>query len=75
MALERGMDLITLSGFKDENRLWNIKSNLSFFVPADLFGIVEVSHEAILHGIIESLWLEKKGSLTTAGALSEECVD
>jgi len=60
MALKRGMDLITLSGFKPDNRLWNIKSDLSFFVPADLFGVVELSHEAILHGVIESLWLQKK---------------
>ena len=59
MALEKGMELITLSGFKDDNKLWNIESDLSVFVPADLFGIVELSHEAILHGIIESLWLEK----------------
>ncbi len=60
MALKKGMDLITLSGFKEDNRLWNSESDLAFFVPAELFGIVELSHEAILHGIIESLWLEKK---------------
>jgi len=72
MALKRGMNLITLSGFKDDNRLWNMESNLSFFVPADLFGIVELSHEAILHGIIESLWLEKRDSVITASALKEE---
>ncbi|CCK81692.1 SIS domain-containing protein [Desulfobacula toluolica] len=60
MALEKGLGLITLSGFTDDNKLWNMESNLSFFVPAYLFGIVELSHEAILHGIIESLWLEKK---------------
>jgi len=59
MALRRGLDFITLSGFKDDNKLWNMESNLSFFVSADLFGLVELSHEAILHGIIESLWLEK----------------
>ncbi len=75
MALKRDLDLITLSGFKDNNRLWNMESNLSFFVPADLFGIVELSHEAILHGIIESLWLEKRDSLITARALKEECVN
>lgn len=75
MALKRGLDLITLSGFKDNNRLWNMESNLSFFVPADLFGIVELSHEAILHGIIESLWLEKRDSLITASVLKEECVN
>ncbi|OGR20665.1 MAG: hypothetical protein A3J85_07330 [Desulfobacula sp. RIFOXYA12_FULL_46_16] len=72
MALEKGLDLITLSGFNADNRLWNIQSNLSFFVPADLFGIVELSHEAILHGIIESLWLEKKDALTAVGTVTEE---
>jgi len=75
MALKRGMDLITLSGFKKDNGLWNMESNLSFFIPADLFGIVELSHEAILHGIIESLWLEKKESLITSSALKEEYVN
>jgi D-sedoheptulose 7-phosphate isomerase len=75
MALRSGMDLITLSGFKEDNRLWNIESNLSFFVPADLFGIVELSHEAILHCIIESLWLEKKESLARSSALKAECVN
>jgi D-sedoheptulose 7-phosphate isomerase len=64
MALERGMKLITLSGFKDDNRLWNMKSDLSFFVPADLFGLVELTHEAILHGVVESLWLENEASVS-----------
>lgn len=58
LALQKGMNIIALSGFKETNTLWNIKTNVSFFVPADLYGIVEVSHEAILHGVIESLWLE-----------------
>ncbi len=75
MAIKRGMDLITLSGFKDDNRLWSMESNLSFLVPADLYGIVELSHEAILHGIIESLWLEKNESLITSSALKKECVN
>jgi len=66
MALKRDMDLITLSGFEENNRLWNIKSDLSFFVPTDLYGIAELSHEAILHGIVESLWLEKQDALVTA---------
>jgi D-sedoheptulose 7-phosphate isomerase len=59
LALEKGMNLITLSGFKETNRLWNISANVSFFVSADLYGIVEVSHEAILHSVIESLWQEE----------------
>ncbi len=75
MALKRGLDLITLSGFKNDNMLWNVESKLSFFVPADLFGIVELSHEAILHGIIESLWLEKNESHINASSLKEECIN
>ncbi len=59
LALQKEMNIISLSGFKETNKLWNIKTNVSFFVPADLYGIVEVSHEAILHGVIESLWLEE----------------
>ncbi|MBA3011078.1 MAG: SIS domain-containing protein [Proteobacteria bacterium] len=58
MAVRKGLHLITLSGFKDVNTLWNLESDLSFFVPADLFGQVELSHEAILHSVIESLWQE-----------------
>ncbi len=72
MALKRDMDLITLSGFKENNRLWNIKSDLSFFVSTDLYGIAELSHEAILHGIIESLWLEKQDALVTARPETKE---
>lgn len=75
MALKKGLALITLSGFKDNNKLWNMESDLSFFVPADLFGLVELSHEAILHGVIESLWLEKNESLITANALKGKCVN
>ncbi len=60
LSHQRGMRLISLSGFEDTNKLWNIKTDVSFFMAADLYGIVEMGHEAILHGIIESLWLEKK---------------
>ncbi len=74
MALKRDMDLITLSGFKNDNKLWNTQSDLSFFVEADLFGIVELSHEAILHGIIESLWLEKK-DVNIFASLKEKCAN
>jgi len=59
LAVEKGINLISLSGFNADNRLWNIEGNVSFLVPADLYGIVELSHESILHGIIETLWLRK----------------
>ena len=60
MATKKNMQIITLSGMKEDNKLWNTKSNISFLVTSDLYGIVEVSHEAILHGIIETMWLENR---------------
>ena len=60
MALETGIDLISLSGLHENNRLWSMESDLSFFVTSNLYGIVEVAHEAILHSVIETLWLNKK---------------
>lgn len=59
-AVDKGMKLISLSGFKEDNRLWQLPADLSFYVAASLFGHVEVSHEAILHGIIEWIWIETK---------------
>lgn len=60
VAQNKGMKIITLSGMKSDNRLWNIDSDVSFLVLSDLYGIVEVAHEAIVHGIIETMWLKKK---------------
>ncbi len=57
-AREKGMKVVSLSGMKADNKLWNSNSDVSFLVLSDLYGIVEVSHEAILHGIIETLWLK-----------------
>ncbi len=57
-AQEKGMNIITLSGMNETNKLWNSENDVSFFVTSDLYGIVEMGHEAILHGIIEVLWLE-----------------
>ncbi len=65
MALENSISLISLSGINDTNGLWNMKCDLSFFVPSDLYGIVEIAHEAILHSVIESLWLTEKNSNNT----------
>ena len=59
MALKNSLNLISLSGMDKNNNLWNMTSNLSFFVSSDLYGIVEIAHEAILHGVIESLWLRE----------------
>ncbi|NOX34946.1 MAG: SIS domain-containing protein [Deltaproteobacteria bacterium] len=57
LANEVGLHVISLSGMNDNNKLFNCVSDVSFFVQSDLYGIVETGHEAILHGIIETLWL------------------
>ena len=56
VAKQKGVQVVALSGMHENNKLWN--GNISFFVSSDLYGIVEVNHEAILHGIIDVLWLE-----------------
>ncbi len=62
IAQDTGMKIVTLSGMKEDNKLWNTESDVSFFLSSDLYGIVEVGHEALLHGIIETLWLQTTSS-------------
>ena len=68
LAEKKQIKVISLSGMKENNRLWNSNFGVAFFCPSTLYGIVEVSHEAILHGIIETLWLE---SLQPASGILE----
>lgn len=56
-AKNKNMRIITLSGFKKDNALWNYAADIAFFISSDLYGIIEMSHEAVLHGMIETLWL------------------
>ena len=62
VAHEKGMKLITLSGFKENNHLWCMDSDAAVLLQSDLYGIVEAGHEVILHGIIETLWLKQRGA-------------
>ncbi|MBN8555173.1 MAG: SIS domain-containing protein [Deltaproteobacteria bacterium] len=62
LAHQKNMSLITLSGFNSDNPLWNKKSDVSFYISSNLYGLVEVGHEAILHSAIESLWLRETQS-------------
>jgi D-sedoheptulose 7-phosphate isomerase len=57
IAQKKNLKTVTLSGFKQNNQLWNIESDVAFYLPCELYGIVEVGHEAILHSIIECLYL------------------
>lgn len=53
-AYEVGCYVITLSGFKPGNRLRNL-GDVSFYVPSDKYGTVEVCHHAICHAILDAV--------------------
>lgn len=59
LAEEKGMRVISLSGFSDKNQLWNLPTHLSFYLPTNLYGITELGHEALIHSVIESLVLDE----------------
>lgn len=50
-AFSRRLDLVTLSGMNPDNVLRR-KGILSFYVPAMDYGIVEISHLALLHSVV-----------------------
>ena len=58
LARDIEMKVITLSGMDETNMLWSLESDVSIYLDSNLYGIVEVGHEAILHGIVETLWLK-----------------
>lgn len=53
-AKDKGLNVITLSGFKSDNPLRKI-GDINFHVPSDRYGIVEVAHHAILHAILDRI--------------------
>ena len=50
-AKDKGMKVVTLSGFAPDNPLRG-KGDCNFYVPSYNYGIVECSHLAILHSIV-----------------------
>ena len=52
-ARELEIRIITLSGMKPDNRSRQL-GDTNFYIPADTYGIVEVSHQVLLH-----CWLDK----------------
>ena len=54
----RGCQVVTLSGFAPGNPLRRL-GDLNFYVPADSYGLVEISHLAICHGVVEQLMVER----------------
>ena len=51
-ALDSGCSTITLSGFKPDNPLRSL-GDINFYVPADRYGYVEISHGTLAHLISE----------------------
>jgi D-sedoheptulose 7-phosphate isomerase len=58
MAIQNQMQLVTLSGFDSNNPLWDIPAAISFYLPSNLYGHVEIGHEALIHSVIEIAWLK-----------------
>ena len=49
-----GCSVITLSGFKEDNRLCTI-GDINFYVPSEKYGLVEVIHHSICHCILNTI--------------------
>lgn len=52
-------NVITLSGFKNDNKLVN-KGKINFYLNASSYGIVECYHQTILHTILDIINEENK---------------
>tara|TARA_Y100000031_G_C8167177_1_gene359948 strand:- start:434 stop:1051 length:618 start_codon:yes stop_codon:yes gene_type:complete len=52
-AQKLGIKVVTLSGMKENNKSRQM-GDLNFWIPADFYGIVESSHQTVLHS-----WLDR----------------
>lgn len=59
-ARAAGGRVVALSGFSPDNLLRKQTTDVSFHLPSSMYGIVEVGHEAIIHGILETLWMRER---------------
>ena len=51
-ARAAGLQVVTLSGFKPDNRLRRL-GEVNFYVPSERYGFVEISHLVICHAILD----------------------
>jgi D-sedoheptulose 7-phosphate isomerase len=51
-ARQKGLKIITLSGFNEENPLRKL-GDINFYVPVTHYGYVEVIHHVILHSLVD----------------------
>lgn len=54
MAIKRKCKLITFSGFDPSNPLRG-KGDINFFIPVRAYGLVEVSHLALIHAMLREI--------------------
>ena len=59
-ARSQGARIVALSGFGADNKLRQQKVDVSFYLNSNLYGIVEVGHECIIHSILETTWLRER---------------
>ena len=52
LALELGGEVITLSGFKPDNKLRS-KGRVNFHLPIENYGVVECFHQVIVHSLLD----------------------
>jgi D-sedoheptulose 7-phosphate isomerase len=52
-----GVQIFTFSGFLPKNRLRGC-GDINFYVPSDQYGFVELTHQIILHQIVDALTVE-----------------
>lgn len=60
LAKEHGGNLITLSGFKPDNKLRS-KGNVNFYLSIENYGVVECFHQIILHALLDEYVAGKRG--------------
>ena len=67
-ARAKSCSVITLSGFKPANTLRKL-GDVNFYVDAGAYGFVEVTHQAILHVILDSAmgWTAESGLVQPTG--------
>ncbi len=60
VAISKGCNLITLSGFNSENPLSKM-GKINFYVGSSSYGPVEILHQAILHCLLDVIIAHKNG--------------
>jgi len=59
-ARKKGMQVITFSGFDENNPLRNM-GDMNFYVPSASYGHVEITHLSICHCVVDAIMAGKNG--------------